>query len=423
MTSETSDRVFVWVFLPGDSDPTLCGAFDHTVSAGGQAAGYFVYGRSYLSLPWGLAIDPVALPLREQRFELAGGSRQGVFGVIADACPDDWGRYVIDRRFGVQRFPIGYLLHSQEDRVGNLCFSTTAAQPPELGDPAPRAWLQDAWMVVNGLDAGRPIPDSLAERIKANTALGGARPKLTVADPDVQWLAKFPTRHDDPRLCLPLVEAAMLDLARCAGITAAQAVIEHVQASAEVPSADILLVKRFDRSLNASGGWCREAYASARTLFQSDGLDEFSYTGSYSRLAIQISRWSSRPVADRVELFRRMVFNCCISNTDDHDRNHGFIASEDGLGFRLAPAFDMVPRVHGTQRRYQAMNIGDGGAETTVQNILSSADAFGLSQQDARALLEDVQAKVSAHWRQCLMERAVPESAIELLAPCFAALA
>ncbi len=419
MTSDASDRVFVWVFLPGDAHPTLCGAFDHSMSAAGVAVGSFVYGRSYLQQPLNLPIDPVALPLRAQRFELAGGSRQGVFGVIADACPDDWGRYVIDRRFGAQRFPIGYLLHSQEDRVGNLCFSTSADQPPQLADPAPRAWLQDAWAVVNGLDAGRSIPEALAEKVKVNTALGGARPKLTVADEHAQWLAKFPTRHDDARLSLPLVEAAMLDLARAVGITAAEADIETVEAGRDAPAAHVLLVKRFDRSPHASGGWCREAYASARTLFQSDGLDDYSYSGSYARLAHHLRLWSSRPPADRMELFRRMVFNCCISNTDDHDRNHGFLASEEDAGFRLSPAFDMVPRLHATRRRYQAMNIGEDGAETTVQNILSSASAFGLSHEDAKALLHDVQSKVLAHWKDCLAQRAVPQEAMELLAPCF----
>lgn len=120
-----------------------------------------------------------------------------------------------------------------------------------------------------------------------------------------------------------------------------------------------------------------------------------------------------------MELFRRMVLNCCVSNTDDHDRNHGFLACEEGNGFRLAPAFDIVPRVHATHRRYQAMNIGDDGAETTVRNILSSASDFGLTQDDANMLLQEVQGKVSAHWRECLLARGVPRSSLALLEPCF----
>lgn len=428
MTSE--GVAYVWAFLPGETQPTLCGRLEHPGAAGARPAGgvgRFVYGKSYLANPAAQPLDPVALALQPRVFE-ATGAHQGVFGVFADACPDDWGRYVIERRHGVQAYPIGYLLLSQEDRVGHLCFSRTPDEAPELTPPTPRSLLDEAWLVVTGLNAGRRVAAELEHRIRANTALGGARPKLTVADDRCQWLAKFPSRRDDPRLPLARIEAAMLDLARACGIDAAQAEIHAVAPEDGSPGGDILLVRRFDRSLATrsqpgSPPWLRDAYASARTVLLSDEPSAHaSYAGSYARLARELQRWSARAPTDRLELYRRMVFNCCISNTDDHDRNHGFVASEDGLGFRLAPAFDMVPQRHGTVRRYQAMNIGDHGAEPTVQNLLSAAPAFQIGQARAREIIDEVQTLVLQEWREALHRRGVEEAAMDLLEPCFAAL-
>jgi serine/threonine-protein kinase HipA len=333
--AEPAEQAYVWVFLPGETSPTLCGRFEHRLAPGGHGVGRFVYGRRFLEHRFATALDPVALPLKERLFETVGLS-QGVFGVFADACPDDWGRYVIDRQFGVQAYPIGYLLHSQEDRVGNLAFSRGPGLVPELLEPTARAMLDQAWAVVAGLDAGRSVDPDLATKIRANTALGGARPKLTVADESAQWLAKFPSKRDDPRWSQARLEAAMLDLARLCGINAAQAQI-HAAASLDThdpteavdrSKADILLVQRFDRTLAGTAqidsraqpgpdtahqpkkrAWLRDAYVSARTVMLSAaaGGPLPSFSGSYATLARELGRWSARPAADRLELFRRMV--------------------------------------------------------------------------------------------------------------------
>ena len=44
----------------------------------------------------------------------------------------------------------------------------------------------------------------------------------------------------------------------------------------------------------------------------------------------------------REELFKRMVFNILIDNTDDHERNHCLRLNFDGY-HDLAPASDVVP--------------------------------------------------------------------------------
>lgn len=416
-TDGVEARLSVWALLPGETVPTHCGELWQRADGVGRQSTCFRYGASFLSTWGAFAVDPFALPLEDRAYRNADPVN-AMHGALWDAGPDDWGRYVIDRQFGAQTYPIGYLLRSQEDRVGHLCFSESPDRSPALSAPLAREWLSEAWQVVTGLEAGRPVAPELAHRIRANTAMGGARPKLTVADGQAQWLAKFPSRRDDPRYSQARVEAAMLDLAAQCGLNAARAELHTIADGPAGPGGDILLVRRFDRSVAGDGGWYRDAYVSARTVLSSD-RSSLSFSGSYARLARALTRWSAKPASDKIELFRRMVFNCCVSNTDDHDRNHGLLANEEADLFRLSPAFDIVPRLHQTQRRYQAMNIGDQGAEASVENLLTSAIAFDLDVARAAQIIRDMQATVQAGWRSALQGRGVDRMAIELLSPCF----
>lgn len=137
-----------------------------------------MYGKSYLANPDAIALDAGCAALSPRTFSTTALS--GVFGPLADATPDDWGRYVIDKQFGRQVYPIGYMLHPLDDAIGNIAFSSDNKQPPPDNEPldvsehsrgAPgSAWTQQ----------GNEIPAEIFNRIRPNTAMGGARPKLTV---------------------------------------------------------------------------------------------------------------------------------------------------------------------------------------------------------------------------------------------------
>jgi serine/threonine-protein kinase HipA len=289
-----------------------------------------------------------------------------------------------------------------------------------LGEPVSEDFIDEAWAVVLGLDTGRPLPPDLENRVRANTGMGGARPKLTVSDGAHQWLAKFPSHRDDRRYSQARLEAATLDLAGLCGINSVQARLKDVRA-ADGQEGVVLLVKRFDRTLapGAGRGWLRDAYVSGRTLLTSEqALRAGQFMGTYPQLAVQFTRWSGNAAADRLQLFRRMAFNCSVSNTDDHDRNHGLLADELG-DMRLSPAFDIVPRLHGTARRHQAMGIGAEGTLATVDNLVSAAGEFGILETEARAIIDDVQHGVASHWKACLENRGMTPAEVALLYPCF----
>lgn len=411
MTSE----VWVWCWLPGDAQPTLAGRFEHTRVQGGAQPlyrGRLVYGRSYLANPSALALEPIALRLADRAYEAL--TLEGFFGPLRDAMPDDWGRYVIDRLYGPQDELTGYLLHSGGDHIGNLGFSASLHEPPQQRPLPGDDILEPARAVLQGLEQGRPIDPEWAPVVRPNTALGGARPKLTIEHAGKQWIAKFPASQDRGAP-IARIECAMLQLARACGIDAATAHVVHD---------DVLLVERFDRARIAhgpdSGGWRRDGFLSAQTIFHANAaVQAYAFSGSYSRLAVEMARFSENPSADRQQLYRRMVFNCCISNTDDHERNHGFLAADTPGLYRLSPAYDLVPRRHATARREHALVIGQQGFVATRSNLLSDCASFGLSPSQAQQVLQEVQDTVQAQWRILLEKEGLSREQLQEWAVCF----
>src|ERR1700677_3914038 len=91
MSSEPSGEAFVWIWLPGASEPVVAGRLDE---AGGEAS--FVYGRSYLQRPEAISLYTPELPLTEERIRPLPGLDAP--GCILDARPDAWGQRVIMNR-------------------------------------------------------------------------------------------------------------------------------------------------------------------------------------------------------------------------------------------------------------------------------------------------------------------------------------
>jgi serine/threonine-protein kinase HipA len=206
------------------------------------------------------------------------------------------------------------------------------------------------------------------------------------------------------------IEAAMLKLAQICGIQSACAQVVH---------GDVLLVERFDRGpVDATGRARREAFLSARTVFESNGT-RYDYGGSYVRLATELDRYSCQGSNDKAELYRRMVFNALISNTDDHERNHGFIADDLPGSYRLSPAYDLVPRIHGTDVRHQAMVVGGTASTATKENLLSDCETFGLDRVQALDVFNEIFETITVNWRRCLAAEDISGDGIQKIERCF----
>jgi serine/threonine-protein kinase HipA len=179
----------------------------------------------------------------------------------------------------------------------------------------------------------------------------------------------------------------------------------------------VLLVRRFDRE-HIVDGYRRARMLSALTLLRAGDTYQDRERWSYVILAEELRRLSSDARADARELFRRMLFNALISNTDDHPRNHAVIAMD--ADFRLAPAYDLTPFTPvSIERRDLAMSIGDAGRYAQADNLLSQCARFLLTREEASALIDSTEAQVKARWYPVARAAGVSEADCESIASAF----
>ncbi len=399
----TSERLFVWIYLPGQIAPVVAGKLELSRTPAG-AIGRFVYGRSYVARREAVPIDPVRLPLREAAAEFTVLS--GFPGAVLDACPDRWGIKVIDRLTGKRDYPAGYLLLNDPGRAGCLAFSCSANEAPE--ELASRQFpLAELLAATRDVEAGRPVDVELLKALHPGT--GGARPKCNIVDGEAVWIAKFSSVNDDPAIDIPRLEHATMRLGRLCGIRTAETRILDIDGVA------VCLVRRFDRDIR-QGEIFRTGFLSARTVFYADHGYAAVVTGSYARLARWLPRYGC-PTEQRQEVFRRMVFNCAIRNSDDHELNHG-LAHVGGGDFTLAPAYDLVPVSTPHRVHHHALLIGDSAAGT-VSNLVGNAAAFGLGREEALAIVADTQRVIRECWREVCYEAGLGDEALRRIEHVF----
>lgn len=403
MTSE----LYVWVYLPRKLQPVVAGRLSISPTLGG-AVGSFVYGKSYLSNPSAIPLDPVCLPLQGAIEPIS--YLHGYPGVILDACPDRWGMKAMTRLRGEQNFPSGYLLLNDPGRSGCLAFSTSASQVPQELESR-EFTLSELLFAAKAIEENNPVDPELIKALHPGT--GGARPKCNIIDAEAAWIAKFSSIEDAPFISVPRLEHASMTLASVCGINAAETRIVVVD------DKDICLVRRFDRVVT-DAGVTRLGFLSARTVFYDDpGFARFG-NGSYPRLARWLARFGGN-AEDARELYRRMVFNCAIRNTDDHELNHGLVFDPATGGYVLSKAYDVLPQIRTNHVCQHALLIGDSAAGT-IENLLSAHIAFGLSKDEASEIIQHITASVRDCWQEVFYECGLGDAEMRRVAHCFSPL-
>lgn len=371
----TTSSCYVWRWLPGTIDPVVAGELQSD-ERGHQM---FVYGRSYLERNNAEPIYEAELPLRPGAHEPVDGLDH--FACLRDAAPDAWGRRVIENRlFGRKmvdpRATVDestYLLHSGSDRTGALDFQESASVyvPRDLST----ASLDELYKAAELLATDQPIPPELEEALNHGTSIGGARPKATITGENAKYVAKFSVSTDT----FPIVQAEFvaMTLAARLGLDVAKVSLDKVAGK------DVLLVERFDRYLSAAG-WCRRSLVSALTVL---GLDEkWAREATYPDMVDQVRMHGLNFKKDATELFSRIVFNVLMGNTDDHARNHSFFV--EGKTIRLTPAYDITPFPRAGGEASHGMKITQQSNLSRIHLCLGTAKEFGLSEEEARAIVE-----------------------------------
>ena len=377
MTSNAS-AAFVWIWLPGEVDPVVAGRLEQQ---GDRLL--FTYGRSFRELSNAIAFSPVELPLQEGTFEPAGMNT--IHPCLRDAAPDAWGRRVVAYKYpGLDASELDYLLLSASDRIGALDFqpSSTEYVPRGLNHSELGELLEAASLI----ERNQPLPPSLDHALLHGTSVGGARPKALISDGNEQYIAKFSSSTDTHNVVKG--EYVAMRLAKQAGIDVAEVLLKNTLGR------DVLLVKRFDRTPVEEGAY-RHAMLSGLSLL---GLNEMEARyASYQKLADLIRQHFISPRETLHELYRRLVFNILIGNTDDHARNHA--AFWDGKMLRLTPAYDLCPQVRTGQEATQAMQLeGAEGSHSTLKNVLSICASFQLDTQSARGIINALLATIEKYW-------------------------
>jgi serine/threonine-protein kinase HipA len=412
------DTVQVCLDLERFEHPALMGLL-HCQSSGTGEVFSFEYERAWLKGPEAFAFDPdLALSTGHQ---YPAPSRAN-FGIFLDSSPDRWGRVLMQRRENMharkeKRKPRAlsewdFLLGvHDETRLGALRFRVSEGgsfidSDGRLAAP-PIASLRE--LQAASLQFERHLDQEehpeferwLSQLFAPGTSLGGARPKASVRDETgFLCMAKFPSRQDTRDV--GGWELVAHRLAAKAGILVPEA------RSLRLPESpySTFLVKRFDRT--ASGG--RLAFVSAMTLTQrADG----EAGASYLELVDLLQTRGANTNADCEQLFRRVLFNILIHNTDDHLRNHGFFIDEKGI--RLSPAYDMNPSI---ERTDLSLAINEVETVCDVSIAMEACKDYGLSLYEAAEVLRQVRVAV-AGWRDQANKLGIPEAEQSLMATAF----
>jgi serine/threonine-protein kinase HipA len=393
------DDLFLW-FLADPAVPRYVGQL-RLVEAGKGVS--LQYGADWLAGGFPLSEDLVLTDI-EQMPRWKGMA----VGAVDDARPDRWGERVIQYLDKPARLSLmEYLYYAGDDRFGALGVSTSeVAYSPRANSRLPR--LQQAQRlseVVHKVSARAPVSSLERQMLNAGGSFGGAKPKALIDIGGVQWIIKF---FDKEPVDVPLIEHASMTLAKLAGITVAE--------TRMVPLAgeNALIVRRYDRD-----GPKRIHCISAGTALRAQATPEQEPELGYPSLAQLLRRAGvtdeDQNLRDMRELFRRMVFNILIDNTDDHEKNHALqvVAPTRQGRYRLAPAYDILTTNSGAG--YQEFIVGADQRDSTLANAMSQCELFGYTSAQAAAEVVRIISVVDG-WREHFAACGVTNSDLQSLA-------
>lgn len=411
------DEKIIYVYDDfSEDDPVLIGKLYVGVIKGGETYS-FEYDAEWLAKnKMGTNLDPQLQPFVGRQFPMD----RKIFGVFADASPDRWGRVLMNKRERLiagkegrkprKLYDSDFLLGVyDETRMGGIRFKLDPAGPflsddKENSTPpwAQLRTLEEASRNYENDESG--IADQwINQLIKPGSSLGGARPKATVVDvKGGLWIAKFPSKNDESDT--GAWEKVVHDLADLCGLNVPEAKLEKFSKLGST-----FLVRRFDRDGNR-----RIHFASAMTLLgKTDGASAEDGT-SYLDIASFIKAHGANPKADLLELWKRIVFNMAVTNTDDHLRNHAFIFSKNG--WKLSPLYDVNPVPYGDEL---SLLVDDNDNSISAQLAINTADRFGISKDNAEKLAAEIMTTVRDNWERLAREYGLSRGQIEYMRPAF----
>ena len=400
----------------GFAEPVLMGKLYVSVIKGTETFS-FEYDAEWLrQTKMSVMLDPSLMSFAGRQYP----SGKGIFGIFADASPDRWGRLLMNKRERIYADREGrkpsklhdsdYLLGVyDETRMGGLRFKK---EPDGAFLSDDKETAAPPWTTLRSLEeASRNFENDetgtaekwLNQLIRPGSSLGGARPKATVVDTKGQlWIAKFPSKHDDNDT--GAWEKVVHDLAKMSGLNVPESKLERFSKFGST-----FLVRRFDRN-----GTKRVHFASAMTLLgKSDGASAADGI-SYLDMAAFIKAYGARPKDDLAELWKRIVFNMAVTNTDDHLRNHAFIWTKQG--WVLSPLYDVNPVPYGDEL---SLNVNEDDNSISIELAVDTAVNFGIATDTAVCYADEILKTVRENAAPLAAKYGLSHSEVEAMRPAF----
>lgn len=407
--------IYVYADWIGLSKPTLIGLLT-AHQAKGRKAFSFEYEKEWLRLKEQRIIDPDIQFYSGKQFP----KNKENFGVFLDSMPDTWGRTLMKRREaelakvnGTKAktlYDIDFLLGVyDESRMGAFRFKldpdgdfldndTEKSTPPW----STVCQLQQAVIHYENDDEHEAINKWLNLLIAPGTSLGGARPKANILDENNQlWIAKFPSKHDT--IDKAAWEFLTYKLALKAGVEMAECRMDKVNGPYHT-----FFTKRFDRV-----GEGRVHFSSAMTMTGNNEDTLKDTPASYLDIVEFIYKNGCRVNENLEQLWRRIVFNIAVSNTDDHLRNHGFILKEEG--WTLSPAYDLNPSI---DKEGLALNVDMNNNTLDFELAKHVGEYFRLNNRQMEGIIQEVLTAVK-EWESIAKEIGISRGEQELLRSAF----
>ncbi len=412
-----ADKTNIWVYadLKGMIFPKCMGILSAQQTKGRKAFS-FSYDAEWINSREQLLIDPDIVWYSGQQYPNAKEN----FGVFLDSMPDTWGRTLMKRRAALhakeQGLPvpklhdIDFLLGVHDFcRMGALRFKKDPGGDFLDNDPVspipPWASIRElqhcAKLIESNIDTAE-VRKWLTMLMAPGSSLGGARPKANILDEDGQpWIAKFPSKNDT--MNKGAWEYLAYRLAVEVGIDMAESRLEHIAGSYHT-----FFTKRFDREKQD-----RIHFASAMTMTGKNEELIRDETPSYLDIVEFIQFSGAHVNEDLHQLWKRLIFNILVSNTDDHLRNHGFVLTHEG--WRLSPAFDINPSI---DKEGLALNIDMDNNALDIGLAKSVGTYFRLGEKEMNRIIDQVKSVVSG-WQNLATEIGIPRSEQTLMTAAF----
>jgi serine/threonine-protein kinase HipA len=407
--------IYVYADWIGMEEPKLIGVLS-AQQAKGKKAFSFEYDALWLKTGQKFLLDPDISLFSGSQYP----NQKENFGIFLDSMPDTWGRTLMKRKAAQLAkennvktptlYDIDFLLGVyDESRMGALRFKIDLngdfLDNNKIASTPPWSSIRELQNAAENIEDDKDndeIRKWLSILIAPGSSLGGARPKANILDTDKSlWIAKFPSKSDT--IDKAAWEYLAYELAIQAGIDMAPCRIEKIMGNYNT-----FFTKRFDRENGE-----RIHFASAMTMTGNNEETIKDNHPSYLEIAEFISNYGVSIEKNLHQLWRRIVFNISISNTDDHLRNHGFILTNEG--WILSPAYDLNPSI---DKDGLSLNIDMYNNDLDFELAKSVGEYFRLNEKQMNTIINEVSSVVSK-WKEIANKIGISRSEQQLMEKAF----